>query len=44
LIAHNLDPFTAISEAQEYTWNSLASAYSTGHGQLNPDRLFWTEE
>ncbi len=44
LIAHNLDPFTAISEAQEYTWNSLAGAYRTGHGQLNPNRLFWTEE
>lgn len=41
LMAHGLDPFTAISEAQEYTWNSLADAYQAGKGQLNPDRLFW---
>lgn len=44
LIAHGLDPFTAISEAQEYTWNALASAYHPGKGQFNPNRLFWMEE
>lgn len=43
LIAHGLDPFTAISEAQEYTWNALASAYHPGRGQFNPNRLFWME-
>lgn len=44
LMAHGLDPFTAISEAQEYTWNSLADAYQAGKGQLNPGRLFWVEQ
>ncbi len=43
LISHGLDPFTAISEAQEYTWNSLASGYRGGKGQMNPNRLFWME-
>lgn len=44
LIAQNLDPFIAISEAQEYTWNALAAAYHPGKGQFNPHRLFWMEE
>ena len=44
LMAQGLDPFTAVTEAQEYTWNSLASAYQAGKGQLNPHRLFWMEE
>jgi len=44
LMAHGLDPFTAISEAQEYTWNSLASAYQPGQGQHIPNRLFWMED
>lgn len=43
LIAHGLDPFVAIHEAQEYTWNTLNHAYQTGRGQLNPHRLFWVE-
>lgn len=43
LMAHGLDPFTAICEAQEYTWNALHAAYQPGHGQYNPDRLFWVE-
>ncbi len=44
LMAHGLDPFTAINEAQEYTWNALKSSYPAGQGQLNPNRLFWVEE
>jgi len=44
LMAHGLDPFTAVSEAQDYTWNALANAYHPGKGQLNPNRLFWMEE
>ncbi len=44
LIAHGLDPFTAISEAQDYTWNALADAYHPGKGQFNPNRLFWMED
>lgn len=44
LIAHGLDPFTAISEAQDYTWNTLEAAYQAGQGQYNPNRLFWMEQ
>lgn len=44
LIAHGLDPFTAVSEAQDYTWNALALSYQPGQGQFNPDRLFWMED
>ncbi len=44
LMAHGLDPFAAISEAQEYTWNSLAAAYRPGKGQMNPQRFFWMED
>jgi hydroxymethylpyrimidine/phosphomethylpyrimidine kinase len=43
LLAQGLDAFTAITEAQEFTWQSLASAYKPGQGQHNPDRLFWVD-
>lgn len=43
LIAHGLDPFSAINEAQDYTWNTLNHAYRPGKGQYNPNRLFWME-
>ena len=43
LLAQGLDAFTAISEAQDFTWQSLAAAYQPGRGQHNPDRLFWME-
>ncbi len=41
LLAQGLDPFTAIHEAQEYTWEALQNAYRIGMGQLLPNRLFW---
>lgn len=41
LLAQGLEPFTAIHEAQEYTWESLNHAYRAGMGQLLPNRLFW---
>jgi len=41
LIAHGLEPCTAIQEAQEYTWEALQHAYRTGMGQSLPNRLFW---
>lgn len=41
LLAHGLEPFTAISEAQEYTWEALKSGYRIGMGQHLPNRLFW---
>lgn len=44
LIAQGLDPFIAITEAQEYTWNSLQAAYLPGNGQHFPNRLFWMED
>ncbi len=43
LLAQGLDVFTAVHEAQEYTWNALAAAYKPGRGQHNPDRLFWKD-
>lgn len=41
LLAHGLDPFTAIHDAQEYTWESLRHGYRAGTGQYIPNRLFW---
>ena len=43
LLAQGLDPFTAIGEAQDYTWETLAAAYQPGTGQYNPQRLFWVD-
>jgi hydroxymethylpyrimidine/phosphomethylpyrimidine kinase len=43
LLAQGLDPFTAVAEAQEFTWQSLSEAYQPGQGQHNPNRLFWVE-
>lgn len=44
LMAHGLEPVQAIMEAQEYTWNSLNSAYQPGKGQYIPNRFFWMED
>ena len=41
LIAHGLEPFTAINEAQHYTWQTLEQAYPLGSGQWIPNRFFW---
>jgi hydroxymethylpyrimidine/phosphomethylpyrimidine kinase len=41
LLAQGLEPFTAIHEAQEYTWQALARGYRIGMGQQIPNRLFW---
>lgn len=41
LLARGLDVFSAVNEAQDYTWQALAAAYPAGKGQLNPDRFFW---
>jgi len=41
LLAQGLEPFTAIHEAQEYTWESLKQGYRIGMGQHIPNRLFW---
>ncbi|MCW8827712.1 MAG: hydroxymethylpyrimidine/phosphomethylpyrimidine kinase [Gammaproteobacteria bacterium] len=41
LLAQGLEPFTAIHEAQEYTWESLKHGFRLGLGQHHPNRLFW---
>ncbi len=41
LLAQGLEPFSAVHEAQEYTWQSLSEAYRIGMGQQIPNRLFW---
>jgi len=41
LLAQGLEPFTAVHEAQEYTWEALRHGYRAGMGQLLPNRLFW---
>lgn len=43
LLAQGLDAFSAIAEAQDYTWNALDAAYKVGQGQHNPNRFFWIE-
>ena len=42
LLAQGLEPFTAIHEAQDYTWNSLRHGYRPGLGQYLPHRFFWS--
>ncbi len=43
MLAHGLEPFTAIHEAQQYTWNALKHARRLGKGQYLPNRLFWVQ-
>ena len=44
LLAHGLEPFTAINEAQHYTWQTLEQAYPLGRGQWIPNRFFWARD
>lgn len=42
LIAQGLDPFNAINEAQDYSWNTLKHAFRiSDKGQLIPNRFYW---
>jgi hydroxymethylpyrimidine/phosphomethylpyrimidine kinase len=42
LIAQDLDPFNAVNEAQDYTWNTLNKAFRISEkGQLIPHRFYW---
>ena len=43
LLAQGLEPFHAIHEAQEYTWNALKYGQRIGMGQHIPNRLFWAQ-
>ena len=44
LLAHGLDPFQAVHEAQEFTWNALRQGDRPGKGQYLPDRFFWAHQ
>ncbi len=44
LLAHGLEPYSAIHEAQEYTWQTLEHGLSQGKGQRIPHRLFWADD
>ncbi|NIR60501.1 MAG: bifunctional hydroxymethylpyrimidine kinase/phosphomethylpyrimidine kinase [Gammaproteobacteria bacterium] len=41
LLAQAQEPFSAIHQAQQYTWESLRHGYRLGHCQGLPNRLFW---
>jgi hydroxymethylpyrimidine/phosphomethylpyrimidine kinase len=41
LVAQSQEYGSAIRQAQEYTWNTLAAGYRIGMGQRIPHRLFW---
>lgn len=42
LIAQGLDPFNAVNEAQDYSWNTLKHAFQiSANGQLIPNRFYW---
>lgn len=43
-LANGLSMAEAVKEAQEYTWQSLKSAFRPGMGQYIPDRLFWAHK
>ena len=43
-IANGLPMNEAVKDAQEYTWQSLKSAFRPGMGQQLPDRLFWARD
>lgn len=43
-LANGLEIPEAVREAQEYTWQALASGFRPGMGQLLPDRFFWARE
>jgi hydroxymethylpyrimidine/phosphomethylpyrimidine kinase len=43
-IANGLPIGDAVKDAQEYTWQTLKSAFRPGMGQQIPDRLFWARE
>ena len=43
-IANGLEIGDAVKDAQEYTWQTLKTAFRPGMGQHIPDRLFWARE
>ena len=43
-VANGLEISDAVKDAQEYTWQTLKSAFRPGMGQHIPDRLFWARD
>jgi hydroxymethylpyrimidine/phosphomethylpyrimidine kinase len=43
-LAHGLDPVNAVSEALQYTWETLKYSFRLGMGQPLPNRLYWAWE
>lgn len=43
MLAYGLDPLHACKEAVDFTFASLQTGFKIGHGQLIPNRLFWTD-
>jgi hydroxymethylpyrimidine/phosphomethylpyrimidine kinase len=43
-LANGLGVPEAVRDAQEFTWQALASGFRAGTGQLIPDRFFWSRE
>jgi hydroxymethylpyrimidine/phosphomethylpyrimidine kinase len=43
-LANGLAVPEAVRDAQEYTWQTLASGFRPGAGQCIPDRFFWARE
>lgn len=41
LMAQGIDSFTAATEAQEFTYESLKQGQPIGQGQWHPNRLYW---
>ncbi len=43
LLAHGREVYSAVQEAQEYTWQALRHGRRTGMGQYLPNRFYWVE-
>lgn len=43
-IAHGLDIFDAVKDAQDFTWHALQAGFRPGMGQYIPDRFFWARD
>ena len=44
LLAHGVDAFTAVHEAQQYTFEALCAATRSVHGRLLPQHMFWAQD
>lgn len=44
LMAHDSPAYTAVDQAQNYTWQTLASARRLGFGKPTPYRMFWADK